>query len=231
MAARITIESAAMNQPLITLRDVEISPPTAAQPAALFPACSLQIVSHRIIGLMAPSGTGKSTLLQAIAGRLAPVSGQIIRHPNPDGSVMQLRQVQYLPQDAMASLNPAHRIGFMFDEARRAADASSDREIPNLSITQFGIGAGLLRRKPRHLSGGEALRVCLYRALLARPSVLLLDEPTQHLDPVARRDLVRLIGPLCQQHALGIVVASHDATLLKLLCQRIVHLDRSGAAT
>ena len=182
------------------------------------------------IGLVAPNGAGKSTLLRLIAGELQPGSGTI-----------ELRgRVAYLPQhpalDPDARVSDALGIAGTLDalDAILAGDADPAafeqvdgdwdiRERATATLAQLGLGDISLQRRLSTFSGGEAMSVALGAKLLQRPDVLLLDEPSNHLDRAARLRL---------QHALSqwpgcVLVASHDRGLLAGM-ERIAALEPSG---
>jgi len=174
------------------------------------------------IALIGPSGCGKSTLLGLLAGRLVPESGEIrfrgeridalgdearrafrIRHA---GQVFQeFRLVDHL--DVLGNIllpcriNPALPLD---RAARERAGALADR---------LGLGARLGHR-PHELSHGERQRVAVARALLARPAMLLADEPTGNLDPRAKETLLDELFRLARDEGTAVLVATHDHALL-----------------
>jgi molybdate transport system ATP-binding protein len=157
--------------------------------------------------LVGPSGLGKSSLLLAIAGLVRPVAG----HVRISGRTLF---------DAAAGIDvPArHRnLGLAFQDVRlfphlsvRAnlgyAGRASATEITDMAA-RLGL-TPLLGRWPRHLSGGEARRVALGRALLARPAALLLDEPFAHLDPARAADLMALVATISR--STPVLLVTHD---------------------
>ncbi|MGH3657842.1 MAG: ABC-F family ATP-binding cassette domain-containing protein, partial [Micromonosporaceae bacterium] len=186
-----------------------------------------------LTGLVAPNGTGKSTLLRLIAGQLAPTKGTV----NVAGSV------GYLPQDlplratrtvdevlgiapvrrALAAIEsgdvaPEHfaTVGDEWDVAERARVA-----LDRLGLEDIGLD-----RRIGSLSGGEAMLVALSAVLLRRPDVLLLDEPTNNLDIHARERLYRAV----EEWPGVLVVVSHDRALLELV-DRIVDIGSGAAKT
>ncbi len=180
-------------------------------------------------GLVAPNGAGKSTLLRLLAGELRPLAGQV----EMQGTLAYLPQ--HLPLDAEATvaevLGIADRLAAL--EAILAGDAdpaSFDildgdwdlRERAAATLARLGLGEVPLQRKLSTFSGGEAMSLGLAARLLRRPDVLLLDEPSNHLDRAARRHLHRVLAewPGC------LLVASHDRELLEGM-QQIAELEPS----
>ncbi|WP_447723864.1 ATP-binding cassette domain-containing protein [Sphingomonas koreensis] len=186
-------------------------------------------VSCRIEGgvgitvLFGPSGVGKTSVLDMVAGLLLPDAG----HVRVAGETLF---------DAAAGVNMAperRRAGYVFQDARLfphlnvrknllygAGDDSSG--LDDLA-TRFGI-AHLLDRWPRSLSGGEARRVAIGRALLAKPQFLLLDEPLSSLDRARREEVMLVIERLRDESGLPILLVTHDHAEAERLGQRIIEI-------
>ncbi|HEY9253261.1 MAG TPA: ABC-F family ATP-binding cassette domain-containing protein [Stenotrophomonas sp.] len=173
-------------------------------------------------GLVAPNGAGKSTLLKLLAGELAPSAGQIEVH----GSVAYLPQ--HLVFDPQADVAHALGIGEKLQSldailAGCADDADFERldgdwdlrERATATLARVGLQDVALERPLSNFSGGEAMWLALAAKLLQRPDVLLLDEPSNHLDRDARQRLQALLAewPGC------VLVASHDRDLLAGMTQ------------
>ena len=181
----------------------------------------------RLLALAGPSGAGKTSVLNAIAGLLRPVAGRIA----VDGVVLF---------DSAAGIDvPVHRrrIGYVFQDARlfphldvrgnlrygthgRNAGARFGFEAV---VELLGIGP-LLQRRPRNLSGGEAQRVAIGRALLSDPQCLLLDEPLASLDEARRLEILEMIGQLHRLTAIPILYVSHDRRELDHLGGDVVEM-------
>jgi len=176
------------------------------------------------IALVGPSGCGKSTTLLAIAGLVRPLAGHI-------------RLAGRTLFDAAAGIDIAARdrgLGIVFQDNRlfphldvRANLAYAGRANPDevaAMADRLGI-APLLARWPRHLSGGEARRVALGRALLARPGTLLLDEPLAHLDPQRGAALLDLIAATA---ATALLYITHDIGEARRLGAEVIAIDVSA---
>ncbi len=171
------------------------------------------------IGVVGPSGAGKSTLLRVLAGlepraRGRVVLGDTVFQDSPGRIFLPAwrRRVGWVPQDA--TLLPHRSV----HDNLGWAGASSD-EIAAIA-DELGI-AGLLDRRPRNLSGGERQRVAIGRALLARPRLLLLDEPFSALDRDRRAGVIGVVGR--KRAALGatLVLVTHDEADVAALCDEV----------
>ena len=181
-----------------------------------------------LAAILGPSGVGKTSTLDAIAGLLRPVRGRIV----VAGQVLfdsavgidlppERRACGYLFQDLrlFPHLTVAANLAYgqrLADPARRWIGAD---EVCDL----LAIGA-LLGRMPATLSGGEAQRVALGRALLAAPRFLLLDEPLTSLDPARRDEIMGLIERIRDSLGLPILYVSHDRAEVDRLAASVVHL-------
>lgn len=182
-----------------------------------------------LTALIGPSGAGKTSLLDAVAGLLRPRRGRIV----VAGKVLfdsaagidlppEARACGYLFQDLR--LFPHLRVRDNLAYASRLADPAR-RLMGVEELAEFLGIAPLLARMPATLSGGEAQRVALGRALLGVPRFLLLDEPLSSLDPARRDEIMGLIERLRDQLALPILYVSHDAAEVERLAARVVHLN------
>lgn len=173
--------------------------------------------------LFGPSGAGKTSVLDMVAGLLRPDAG----HVRVAGETLF---------DAAGGTNVAperRRAGYVFQDARlfphltvRANllyGAGGDPSGLDELATRFGI-AHLLDRWPRSLSGGEARRVAIGRALLSKPRFLLLDEPLSSLDRARREEIMQVIERLRDEAELPILMVTHDHAEAERLGDRIVEL-------
>ncbi|MEA2796261.1 MAG: molybdate transport system ATP-binding protein [Bradyrhizobium sp.] len=184
----------------------------------------------RVTGLFGASGAGKTSLINMIAGLLRPDRGTIaIDTEMLDDTAERVhvpphrRRIGYVFQDAR--LFPHLDVGANLDYGRRmnrlADDAAARARITDL----LDIG-GLLSRRPGQLSGGERQRVALGRALLARPRLLLLDEPLGSLDEERKVEILPYLVRLRDEAGIPMVYVSHDASEMRQLATQIVMLRR-----
>jgi molybdate transport system ATP-binding protein len=182
-----------------------------------------------VIALFGRSGSGKTTLINVIAGLLAPDRGRIAL----DGTLLEdtasrtslvaeRRRIGYVFQDArlFPHLDVAGNLRY---GQRRTRPRGTEEELVDAAAL-LGL-SHLLRRRPHELSGGERQRVALGRALLARPRLLLLDEPLASLDAARREELLPWFERLRDRHSLPIVYVSHDFEDVVRLASHVVLLD------
>lgn len=191
----------------------------------------LSVAVGQSVGLVGESGSGKTTLARIMAGLLAPEEGRLLWQDRPLGQLdaadraVFRRQVQYVFQEPVGALNPRHRIGRILDASLRGL-TDLDRSGRRARIAEIGALVGLdrelLQRFPHQLSGGQAQRVGIARALLGRPRLLILDEPVSALDVSLQAQLLNLLTRLREQHELAYLFISHDLAVVERLCEYIV---------
>lgn len=164
---------------------------------------SARLLARRVTGLLGPSGSGKTTLMRALVGTQIIESGEVMVLGLPAGSVGLRARVAYVTQApaVYADLSARENLGY-FARILRASPGAVDE-----ALDAVGLEA-LANQVVATMSGGERARVSLATALLGRPEVLVLDEPTVGLDPVLRRDLWRLFHDLADKRG-TVLVSSH----------------------
>lgn len=182
-----------------------------------------------VSALFGPSGAGKTSILQIVAGLLRPDSGRIV----VDGKVWF---------DSSAGIDmPAHRrrVGYVFQEGRLFPHFSVRRNLmygrwfrrdetqrirPDEVIELLGIGH-LLERRPVNLSGGEAQRIAIGRALISDPDLLLMDEPLASLDAARRAEILPYIEQLRDRFHLPTIYVSHTREEIDRLANEVVTME------
>jgi molybdate transport system ATP-binding protein len=182
----------------------------------------------RVVSLHGPSGAGKTSVLDMIAGLLRPSGG----HIRIAGETLfdaarginlppEKRAVGYVLQDAR--LFPHRRVRDNLLYGWRLAPLERRWLTLDEALELLGIGH-LLDRMPATLSGGEAQRVAIGRALLAGPRVLLLDEPLASLDAARREEIMQLLERIRSELALPVLHVSHDRTEVDRLADLLVEM-------
>jgi microcin C transport system ATP-binding protein len=191
----------------------------------------LELHQGESLGVVGESGSGKTSLALAVA-RLIASSGEIcLEGMSIDGlSESALRpirsQFQIVFQDPYASLNPRMTVANIIGEGVQSLLKSKVECCQAIEdvLRQVELDATFKDRYPHELSGGQRQRVALARALIMRPKLLILDEPTSALDRTTQRALVQLLRKLQIENQLSYLFISHDLSLVRALCQRILVL-------
>jgi iron complex transport system ATP-binding protein len=191
---------------------------------------SLSVASGEVLGLVGPNGSGKTTLIRAVTGGVATSSGRIELSGEDADELSQserARRVAVVPQNPvlpdaftvleMVLMGRTPHLRLLQNEsthdveaARQAMEATSTWE--------------LAERPLGELSGGERQRVVLARALAQETQLLLLDEPTAHLDIGHQGSVLSLVRRLCRDEGKGVLAVVHDLTLAAQYCDRLVLL-------
>ncbi|HVD25443.1 MAG TPA: ABC transporter ATP-binding protein [Gaiellaceae bacterium] len=185
--------------PTVAVRDLRVR--RGGRP--VLPGISLEVASGRVTGLLGPSGSGKTTLMRAIVGVQIVESGEVTVLGLPGGSPELRLRVGYVTQapSVYGDLTVRENLAY-FGRILRAPPERVEEALATVALE------GRADQIVRTMSGGERSRVSLASALLGRPDLLVLDEPTVGLDPVLRRDLWRTFHALAEGGA-TLLVSSH----------------------
>ncbi|EPI2800662.1 thiamine ABC transporter ATP-binding protein ThiQ [Citrobacter koseri] len=171
---------------------------------------TLSVARGEQVAVLGPSGAGKSTLLNLIAGFLTPASGTImIEGQDHTTTPPSRRPVSMLFQEnnLFSHLNVQQNIGLGLNPGLKL-NAAQQEKLHHIA-RQMGI-ENLLERLPGELSGGQRQRVALARCLVREQPVLLLDEPFSALDPALRQEMLTLVGDVCRDQQLTLLMVSHS---------------------
>lgn len=204
-----------MTTPAIELHDVSC----AYGDNVVLRDVSLRIAPGQFVGVIGPSGAGKTTLLRSLLGLVPRVSGEIAvngRHVHQDrpplnvGYVPQVETVDWsfpVTVDNVVLMGNVRRMGPLPWPSR------ADRREVATTLERLGIGH-LANRQIRDLSGGQQQRTFVARALIGRPDILILDEPTASVDLKTRDDILHFLIELNQRDGVTIVMTTHDLNTL-----------------
>ena len=186
----------------------------------LYTRFSLAVEPGERVALCAPSGAGKTTLCRLLAGYLQPAEGSVTVDGTPLPMLARKREplpVQLIWQHPEQAFDPRMRMERSLAEA---GDANGARA--RMLRDRFGMRADWLSRLPHELSGGELMRCCLVRALLAQPRYLICDESTAMLDAVTQAELWGVLLDVLERGRMGLVFVSHTPALVDRIATRRV---------
>lgn len=204
------------------------------QPAVLRDI-SLTLQAGESVALLGRSGCGKSTLARLLVGLERPASGDIvwrgktISRLNRASRKAFRRDIQLVFQDAISAVNPRKTVGDIIGEPMRhlltmAKKARRERIEEMLRAVELDVD--IIDKRPSQLSGGQLQRICLARALVVSPALLILDEAVSSLDVVLQAGIIQLLKRLQQQFGTACLFITHDLRLVERFCQRVMVMDR-----
>lgn len=192
---------------------------------ALLPPIDLDVDAGEVIALLGPSGSGKSTLLATIAGLREPLSGRIlIDGVDVTTTATHARGVGLVFQEPLLFPHLDVRDNIAYGLRRHGMDRNAARLRAAELLVWMGL-AGYEHRRVDALSGGQAQRVALGRALAPEPAVMLLDEPFSALDVDLRRRLATEVSALLRERACATLHVTHDPDEAAAIADRVVRLS------
>ena len=196
---------------------------------------SLTIHRGEILGLVGESGSGKSTLGRSIMRLIESQSGEILLQGKDlrmlaKGELKnQRRHLQMIFQDPYASLNPRMTVFDTLAEPmllHGLADKATVVEQVNQLMDDVGLERRFIRKYPHEFSGGQRQRIAIARALALKPRLIIADEPVSALDVTIRAQILELLLTLTQKHGLTMLFISHDMSVVRFLCDRVVVMHK-----
>lgn len=194
--------------------------------------CSLEIGNEESVGLMGSSGCGKSTLarillrlIPADQGRIFFESQDITRSGNKELQKLY-RKVQLVSQRPESFFDPIFRLGKSLREPLKLhGRESSETEIEEL-LELVKLNRAILDRYPHQVSGGEIQRLSLARALILKPKLLVLDEPTSMLDVSVQAQILHLLKSIRQERQISYLLITHDVKVADFMCDRVLRMEK-----
>lgn len=193
---------------------------------------SLAMAEGEVLGIVGESGCGKSSLARCLVGLSRPDSGRIamsgadITHRR---SREQRRSMQMVFQDPRSSLNPRMSVFEQIEEGWRTHKAirpDAPREVASELLARVGLGAAYLDRRPSELSGGQAQRVSIARALAVSPRLLICDEAVSALDVSVQTQVLKLLAEIRAELNLAMIFISHDLGVVRQISDRVAVMYR-----
>ncbi|NLL95224.1 MAG: ABC transporter ATP-binding protein [Thermoplasmatales archaeon] len=189
---------------------------------------SFSIRPGEMLGILGPNGCGKTTLLKNLNKNLSPKGGCVLL----DGSDLEDRSKKDIARN-IASVPQDNRVGFSFTvreivsmgrmpfQSPFEGNSSEDLAIIEDAMEKTGV-TEMADRFVNTMSGGERQKVIIARAMAQTPRILLMDEPTLHLDISAQFDILELVHSLSRSEDMAVVVVSHDLPMMARFCDRIM---------
>ncbi|HBF31182.1 ABC transporter ATP-binding protein [Rhizobium sp.] len=183
---------------------------------------NLQVNEGEIFGLAGESGSGKTTLARMMMNLLQPSDGEIVVRGTARDGALRLSQIVY--QNPGTSLNPKRTVAQILAVPLAHVGLDKDqRKVRMMELLDLvRLPANFVSKYPHELSGGQKQRVAIARALAANPQIIILDEPTSALDVSVQKTVVELLLDLRTKLGLTYVIISHDLSLMRNFCSRIV---------
>jgi peptide/nickel transport system ATP-binding protein len=220
-----------MDGPLLEVRNLVVEYTVGGRTVHAVSDVSFEIVRGETLGLVGESGCGKSSLGRAILQLTRPTAGGV-RFDDVEltglgsGPLRRMRQrLQLIFQDPIASLNPRRRIGDIVAEPLRIAGIAG-RSIQERRVREVLSAVGLepdqvLGRLPHEFSGGQCQRICIARALVIEPDLLVCDEAVSALDVSIRAQILNLLEAMKARYHLTLLFIAHDLAVVKAVSDRV----------
>jgi ABC-type Mn2+/Zn2+ transport system ATPase subunit len=192
----------------------------------------LTIPEGAFVGIVGPSGAGKSTLLRVMEGSIRPTVGTVVRGPKGRAGSLRMGvvpQLETIDWNFPITVEEVVLLGLAADRRWQPWPSSSMHRSARDILERLGIGH-LLHRHIRNLSGGQQQRAFIARALIRRPDLLLLDEPTTGVDIATRHDVLHLLHEL-NHDGIAIVLTTHDLNAVAAHLPSLVCLNRRVIAS
>ncbi len=191
---------------------------------------SLTVRHGEVFGLLGPNGAGKTTLVRQLTGLLRPDSGRVdvlghdlVRHPR-----RAARLLAYLGQESTALDELTVALAAETTGRLRGLDAAAARRESGEVLEELGLGA-IASRPLKRLSGGQRRLACVAAALVGERPLLVLDEPTAGMDPVARRAVWAAVDRRRAERGATVVLVTHNVIEAELVLDRVAVMDRGRA--
>jgi ABC-type microcin C transport system duplicated ATPase subunit YejF len=231
---------ATAGETLLSVRDLTVTFPIRnglfrkAQELRAVDGVSFDLKKGETLGIVGESGSGKSTLARAVLKLLPQSGGRVVWMGRDLGEVekLELRSLrsdfQIVFQDPLASLDPRMPVGQSIAEPLKALEPQLSRADIRARVRtvmdRVGLDSAWINRYPHELSGGQNQRVGIARAIIVEPKMVVCDEAVSALDVSIQAEIVALIGRLQAETGLSLLFISHDLSVVRRLCHRVMVL-------
>ena len=217
--------------PLLAIDDLTVEYDVGGKTLSAVAGVSLTVGKGETLGLVGESGCGKSTLGRAVLQLRRPTGGKVTFDGTEltalGGEAMRLmrRRLQLIFQDPIASLNPRRCIGDIIAEPLVIA-GMTDKVERLRRVREVMVAVGLdpdnaVGRLPHEFSGGQCQRICIARALILEPELVICDEPVSALDVSIRAQILNLLEEMKRRYGLTLLFIAHDLAVVKAVSDRI----------
>lgn len=227
---------------LVSARGLEVAlPDMAAKPVfgrapliRIINGIDLDITRGSVLGIVGGSGSGKSTLGRALLRLIEPNAGTIafdgqdITHLNEETLRPIRRRMQMIFQDPMSSLNPRRRVGAIIADPMQMHGFDGIDGRTDDALDHVGLPRSFRSRYPHELSGGQRQRVGIARAIALKPEFILADEIVSGLDVSSQAQVLNVLADLVKELGLTLAFISHDLSVIRRLCDRVMVLQRGS---
>ncbi len=217
--------------PLLSIDDLTVEYDVGGKTLSAVAGVSLTVGKGETLGLVGESGCGKSTLGRAVLQLRRPSGGKVTFDGTElttlGGEAMRLmrRRLQLIFQDPIASLNPRRCIGDIIAEPL-VITGITDKAERARRVREVMVAVGLdpdnaMGRLPHEFSGGQCQRICIARALILEPELVICDEPVSALDVSIRAQILNLLEEMKRRYGLTLLFIAHDLAVVKAVSDRI----------
>ncbi|QDZ03192.1 ABC transporter ATP-binding protein [Nitratireductor mangrovi] len=219
------------NAPLLRVNNMSVDFGNRRKTFRAVDSVSFDLMRGQTLGIIGESGCGKTTLGRAVLQLLRPSAGQVLFR---DSDLARLsggelrgvrRHMQMIFQDPRSSLDPRWTVGDTLREPLAvhgiASGPAADRIVDEM-LEAVGLTTAAGNRYPHEFSGGQLQRIAIARALIARPQLVVCDEPTASLDVSVQAQVVNLLSELQERFGLTYIFISHDLAIVRHLAHRVM---------
>lgn len=225
-----------MTNTLLSVRDLEVAYQVGDLQIKAVAGASFEVPKGAIVGLVGESGCGKTTLARAVTriisdnasitdGKMIFDGVDLVALPEHEMKALRWRDIAFIPQSAMNSLDPVYTVEFQLNEVLRDRGGLSKREARKRCEELFemvGIEVSRLRHFPHQFSGGMRQRVAIALALALNPKLIVADEPVTALDVIVQRQILDQLRDLQTSLGVSVILVTHDISVVAYICDRTV---------
>ena len=208
---------------------------------AILSKINLSVSQNECLGIMGESGSGKSTLAKLLVGLESFDEGNIIfneisyKNINKKQLFLIHRKIQLVFQNAFSAVNPKYTVEDVLTEPlkihyKKELSYEEMKKRAENFLEKVGLNSEFMSQKAIQLSGGQLQRVCITRALILEPEIIIFDESVSGLDPIIQEQILELLGSLKETMNLTYIFISHDFEACYYLCDKIAIIENGEIA-